>query len=261
MPEIKRNMPFAEYHAVKALSASFLKDAFRHSPAHAAIDKKDISIIGEATHCKVLESKDFCERFAIMPEGDGRTSAVKKARAEALQQYPNHKWLTPAEAESVCNMALAIDKHPIASKLLMGCEDKELSVFWENGAVNCKARFDAVNQPEGVIIDLKTTVDASCSAFERTIRNYAYHIQAAWYLMGAEECGLSAHRFVFIAVETSAPYGVTVHELDVGYIEAAIKQLYPFIDEYAEAQKTGTFNSYKQIINYISCPSWMEDGL
>ena len=74
---------------------------------------------------------------------------------------------------------------------------------------------------QSVLIDLKTTVDASMTGFSRSIEKFGYHISAAMYLDGCnqcapllEECCTSRFKsFAFIVVENTAPYLSAVYEL------------------------------------------------
>ena len=77
--------------------------------------------------------------------------------------------------------------------------------------IECRCRPDAVTE-RGVIVDLKTTRDASPEEFARSIAQYRYHVQAAFYSDGYRAAfGEAPRGFVFIAVETEAPYLVAVY--------------------------------------------------
>jgi hypothetical protein len=79
-----------------------------------------------------------------------------------------------------------------------------------------KGRVDivAIDQHGATTIaDVKTTEDASIEAFSKTIAQYGYAQQAAYYMDL-----LGASHFVFIAVEKTAPYAVGVYCLDAASI-------------------------------------------
>ena len=93
----------------------------------------------------------------------------------------------------------------------------ELSMFWRDEdvhpevAVDCKLRADGAIKGFG-FFDIKTTSDASRDGFGRSTANLLYHVQAAHYLSGARLKQPDA-RFVFLAVESEAPYAVGAYEL------------------------------------------------
>jgi hypothetical protein len=67
-----------------------------------------------------------------------------------------------------------------------------------------------------MIVDLKTTTDASPGAFRRSIASLRYHLQDAWYTTAARIIhGLDADPpFVFVAQEKDPPYLVGIYQLD-----------------------------------------------
>ena len=73
--------------------------------------------------------------------------------------------------------------------------------------MRCKCRPDWWNGD--IVIDLKTTQDASPRGFAKSVANFRYHVQQMHYLRGT-----NAARFIFIAVEKEYPFAVGVYELD-----------------------------------------------
>ena len=74
-----------------------------------------------------------------------------------------------------------------------------------------------------LIVDLKTTMDASPDAFARTAANFNYPLQAAYYVDGLQAAGIASPdavtSFVFLVVEKTPPYGVAVYTLPEDAIE------------------------------------------
>ena len=56
-----------------------------------------------------------------------------------------------------------------------------------------------VKEPHRIVVDVKTTRDASRAEFAKSIANLDYHVQAAW-----NQDALGAEQFITIAVEESA---------------------------------------------------------
>jgi len=81
----------------------------------------------------------------------------------------------------------------------------------------------------GILIDLKTTSDASPEAFKWSAKKFNYHLQAYHYLDVANKIHMETngytrpvfHTFLFVAIEKSAPYTVRIHECSPGVLEAA----------------------------------------
>ena len=115
------------------------------------------------------------------------------------------------------NMAVAVHGHPTAGALLQSGQ-AEQSFWWDDIATDmrCKCRPDWFDGT--TIVDLKTCQDASPAGFARAVAQWSYQVQAAHYL-----CGTLAKRFIFVAVEKTAPYAIGVYELDTeGLIHGSI---------------------------------------
>jgi hypothetical protein len=86
----------------------------------------------------------------------------------------------------------------------------------------CMFRADAINPTLGVILDLKTTQDASPYAFKKTIERHYYHVSAAHYAVGAERIYGRHFDFIFIPQESSYPYKVGLYKMTMGSMKKAI---------------------------------------
>ena len=214
-----------DYHASPGASASRLKQLLGRSAAHLkyAMDNPQeptqAMIIGSATHSAVLEPDLFVKEWARLPEGDGRSKAVKEAKAELITQFGADHILKPdvydnilAMRDSVLGNALALD--------LLDSADTETSHYWAENGVGCKARIDALPRKDSMwgdcVVDIKTTANAGPEEFRRSCFNFSYHIQAQHYLSATER-----QRFIFIVVERDAPHCVAIYELDDDAMELA----------------------------------------
>jgi hypothetical protein len=240
-PGVYPNTPPAEYHAWEAASNSRLSRLMR-SPAHlrAYLDQPQEDTaslaIGRATHAAILEPDVFSSEYVRGPEGDRRTKAVKEEWEAMVDQYGD-RVLKPHDYDACLGMRDAVHATSRARGMLVGPGDIELSVAWKDGAsgVLCKGRLDrhSPGLPGGAIVDLKTTRDASPLTFERSIFSYGYHRQAAMYLAGAKALGIAAKHYVIIAVESSAPFGVSVYRLTEGAVGGGADQVSKLLALYA----------------------------
>jgi hypothetical protein len=86
-----------------------------------------------------------------------------------------------------------------------------LGVYWEeaNGD-RLKCRFDAITS-DGLALDLKTTREADIlSGFWKSVVDFKYHLQDAWYRRGMEACGMEPAPLRFIVISTSLPHDCQV---------------------------------------------------
>ncbi|MEV0660164.1 PD-(D/E)XK nuclease-like domain-containing protein [Actinomadura luteofluorescens] len=218
---------------------------------------------GSAAHAVVLEG-DESPIVAVNAE-NYRTKAAQQQRdaARAAGKYP----LLPDELETVREMAAALKAHPLAAKLLEHGR-AERSLFWadpETG-VRRRARLDWHRERRGgrvIVPDYKTAVSAEPRAFGRAVREHGYHVQAPWYLDGLQALDLAGPdaAFVFIVQEKTAPYVVTVAELDADALALGQALVRRSIEIYQQCTETGIWPGYSGDIVHVSLPPWAADDL
>jgi exodeoxyribonuclease VIII len=135
-------------------------------------------------------------------------------------------------------MLKAVSNHKRAAQLMSDGHAEE-SLFWtdpETG-IQCKARPDFIREGH-ILVDLKTTEDASYRSFQKDIVKFSYHFQAAMYLDAATAVfERPFDTFIIIAVEKNPPYAVQCFQLDETAIRegqelyyAALKKLKPCLE-------------------------------
>jgi aconitate hydratase 2/2-methylisocitrate dehydratase len=107
-----------------------------------------------------------------------------------------------------------------------------------------------------VIIELKTTVDASPLGFPKQSIKYGYHVQTSYYLTGHERATGQPAVHVTIAVESDAPYAVALYTPDDSTLLTGSIIWRRYLDMYAECVKTGRWPGYADRIETLSLPSW-----
>lgn len=203
----------AEYHADPALGSTSLKTLATKTPAHYLFDKShpkfsDAFTLGTAAHSLILE--DDTSGIVMVDADNWLTKDAKAAKAAALadgsQPLLRKEWL------QVLAMRDAVMDHPVAVKLFSG-HQAEQSVFWDEDGTMLKCRPDAWKP--GQLVDLKTTVNADPREFGKTAHNFGYHQSAAHYIDGVKAATGEELPFHFVLVEKTAPYLVSVVELDL----------------------------------------------
>lgn len=258
---IDTNMPADAYHATDAVSASLLKQIAK-SPAHAKAylqqqqEPTPAMLFGTAFHTCVLESERFDNEYAVF-EGDKRTKDGKATYERLVSE--GKTIISASDYATITAMASAIGDHPAASKLVRGDGKTEVSMFWDDDETGlaCKCRPDIwlMRGAGSVIVDLKTTEDASPEGFSRSIQTYGYGIQAAHYLAGS-----GADAFLFVAVEKKAPFAVAVYELDPLSLEICEKQRRGLLEYWANCREAEMYPAYSDECQMISLPAWAMKG-
>lgn len=245
-----------EYHKKTEYVSKSLLDLMHKSPAHykAYIEGEEkpatpALIFGSLVHSVVFEQDDY----VVAPVCDRRTKEGKLIYEQFIEESKDKLIVTAEQLQQAQNIKNAVLAHPKAKALIQSEGKAEISYFKEMHGVKCKCRADYHNTKYNIVIDLKTTQNSSPSEFARSVYNYRYHVQAAFYLDL-----IGAKHFIFIAVEKEPPYNVELYELDDEAIEAGRQEYLKDIETYKECLKTDTWHGYttEQKINILSLPAW-----
>ena len=261
-PTIRRDLTNAEYHASPAISKSGL-DLIRKTPAlyqwrrSNPTEQTPAMRLGTLTHTVVLEPEVFADSVIVRPEGiDRRTSAGKAAWAAFELEAEGREIITNEEGAKLAAIRDAVRSHPAAAKALAGLPVIEQSIFWDVDGIACRCRPDAVTE-RGVIVDLKTTRDASPEGFARSVAQYRYHVQAAYYSDGYRAVfGEAPRGFVFIAVETEPPYLVAVYVASETMTSRGRIEYQADLDTFRECLATDTWPGYSSSPLTLDLPKW-----
>jgi hypothetical protein len=214
---------------------------------------------GHAAHKLVLGEGP---PLAVLDAEDWRTKAAQQWRegVRAEGSVP----LLKAEHERVQAMAAAIREHPIASALFdpeRGGKPEQ-SLFWEYDGIWKRGRLDWIpglaNHSRGrpVLSDYKTARSADPGSIARSVANFGYHQQAAWYLEGVRVLIGADCAFVFVFQEKEAPYLVTVCELDYAALETGAALNARAAEVYRDCTEAAIWPGYSDDIELISLPPW-----
>ena len=263
-------MDNAEYHAHPAVSKSHL-DMVARSPLHywaryvdpnrEVPEPTPAMTIGSALHTHVLELDQWDANYVVMPEGIDKRTKAGKAEWEAFCAAANGRQvLVKAEADQIMKMGEAVYSHPAAAALLALPGMAETTWMWrdESSGLQCKCRPDWLTNDGSLVIDLKTTEDASPRGFQKSVANFRYHVQAAWYLHGLEQSTKRCpEQFVFIAVEKKPPFAVAVYAADADMIREGWRTAERDLEVLATCKDMDRWPGYSEAVEPISLPPWM----
>lgn len=262
-PGIYDNVPEAQYHASPGISKHAL-DLIAQNPMkymHALNEPREPSAAmkaGSLLHCMVLEPDQVEQKFVIAPEVNKRTKEGRATLAYFETENAEKTVLTPAEWETAEGMATAVKEHPLAS-VIFGDGRPEVSICWndpETGSL-CRSRIDWIPNGLNCLVDLKSAIDASFSAFARAAKNYRYHVQDAFYCEGAQQVGLTSYdRFLFVVVENKPPYCVALYELDAEARNTGRQLFRRDLRTYSECLKQQIWPGYPEGVRILSLPKW-----
>ena len=228
--------------------------------------------VGSAFHCLVLEPHKFNSQFVGSPDVDRRTTAGKASFQEFEKENPNKTIIPLADWEVIHRMCQSLESNDVASEMLAPyAGEVEETMMWNDPELKTlmKGRSDFRNKEQKIIIDLKSTMDASEEKIEKDMwsNDLRYHVQAAIYTDAVRTItGDSSWKFHFIFVEKKPPYGVQVVNipesgLDIGRFQYHSNVLYllRWLEKARESIEKGVSppNTYENKIIDVHPPAWL----
>lgn len=215
--------------------------------------------VGKAVHSLVLGVGPQAIPYPEDVLASNGAASTKAAKDWADQiRFEGNIPMKAAELRPIYGMSEAVLAHPTARALFDLPGGREVSVFNVVDGVPVRARFDALTDetPQGVFgIDLKTTTrSADAEGFTRSVIDYGYHVQQEWYRDTYRPFG--AIEFVFVVVETTAPYLVAVHRLDPVYEDMGRTLGRLARNTYKVCAASNRWPGYPDDVQTISPPVW-----
>jgi hypothetical protein len=231
-PGVYYDIPDADYHAIKAMSASQLR-RLNKSPLHFRNipEETEPQRFGTLAHLAVLEPHRL-DSYVVIPEtrhnGKDDIKFVRSGKHWEEFQAANASaagFVTVKEMADAKRISESVNANPSVRAILQG--NHEVMLLWNDPLFGpSKARIDVLGS--GFATDLKTAAEVSPWGFDRACRRYGYHIQAAWYLRGMEACDVGDKHtlFKFAAVESKSPFDCAAYRCDAIFIKEGLDTIH-----------------------------------
>jgi hypothetical protein len=131
-----------------------------------------------------------------------------------------------------------------------------MPVYGTNQKRLAKCRPDFWNISHSLICDLKSTNDATLSGFQRSVHDYRYDVQQAWYQDLSTMAGLFNTGMVFIAAEKQPPYHVGVYDLDKNWVREGRLKYQRDLRIYSECMDSGAWPSIPDFTRVLPQPGY-----
>lgn len=173
---------------------------------------------GTIIHTCVLEPERFKEDFVVPPEINKRTKAGKEEWGAWEKENGNKFALTQEEYDKANTIRHHVFRNSRAAELFTGGM-AEVPIVWAeeiNGnTYEMKGRADYVKVigDTMLILDLKTTQEATYDAFQRSVLKWDYAVQAQHYKRGFEILHPDKDvQFIWVPVEKQPPFGCQIFQ-------------------------------------------------
>ena len=247
------DMPHLNFSTAKHIKSCPRK--FRHVMTH-GIGTTSAMEIGTAVHTAVLEPRKFKREYKCAPDCRRGTKAWK----EFAEKNPKATILKEREYNEVCAMRNSLAKNTEAMSLLDGGYTESV-ITWEDEAtgLDLKCRIDKciMTDDDAIIIDLKTTLDASprSMAARMVQAPYNYLLQMAWYQRGFEAAFTVKPRAVIIAIEKSAGYPTAAYDINPTDMDMAQAEVSEMLDMVATAYENNEEEGHYPR-RFLTLPKW-----
>tara|TARA_R110002020_G_scaffold320541_3_gene536457 strand:- start:82 stop:981 length:900 start_codon:yes stop_codon:yes gene_type:complete len=234
---------------------------------------------GQDFHLFSLQPDVFEDNYIFLPEdfrGKSLTTnekiengsnigGVKKAYVEFKKEHQNKKILKAEVKDQLTSMRTNMLKHDGTNSLFKNAIAHEATCYHNIvDDLDGKSRIDVDTVAKSgwpILVDIKTTTDASKEAVSRSVFNYAYFRQAAYYIDSYEKVtGEKVGGFVFVFVEKSKPYNCQPYQMEREYIEYGKKLNDLSVDSIVKWLRHGTVKPYyDEKIPVVSMPHWVKN--
>lgn len=232
--------------------------AFKKSPAHwlqYILEEKITTpamLLGKVAHCLALQPEKFKDQFVIYDE-------KKRPRPDMnFNGKENRKWRNDLIEQAKASKLILVDKetHDHATNMVHELKRDFEAKKWLDGEYEKDLRWKFLGftfygirdiTHNDYIVDLKFVQSADPFVFQRYLFREGVYRQGGMYLdgeMNGQFTGEPHKRVIFIAVESSPPYGVSVHELDYEVINAGVNEYRRLSEQLKECIDANFFPSY-----------------
>jgi exodeoxyribonuclease VIII len=252
------------YHAGQGISKSGLWTIYEKTPAHFKFPpvKKEttqtqaIKDFGTAAHLAILEPDDF-EKLVIRGPEDRKGNKWKD-----LINAPDNKGklvLVETAYDDVLAIRDAVHRDNFINQLLTcgdGINEATGYVIDEQTGMLRRVRPDRYRRDLGVIVDIKSTECAAPKKFKKSVVNYGYHSQEAFYTDAWRDLGCTVNGFVFVAWEKKSPYAKVVWELPPSIVEEGREIMRNSLNTYADCFKADHWPAYGDGVQELTFDRW-----
>ena len=280
-PGIYPNIPRAEYDSWDAFNNSGVRHILR-SPKHymhwlmseEPDEPSDALRFGGLLDTLLLTPDLLDSRYRVFPETAKDAKGVEKPWSMQLKECREYASNLAAQGlvgiksdEFAEAMAIlqSIRSHRSAQEILEKSKP-QVGLVWidTDFRVLCKGLIDLLS--DEAITDLKTTEDAGAK-FSRSVNNFGYHIQGAFYSDGyAANTQNVQLPYQFIAAEKDAPYCVAMYALEPDSLLTG-RQIYKkALKIYAQCKAEHKWPGYSEYVEPLEIPAYaiakvLEEGV
>jgi len=232
-------------------SYAYYKYKTEHPERSPALD------FGCALHDAILLPEVFESTYVKAIDCDRRTKVGKEKFDEFCKTAADKIIIPKDDYTKIIAMRDRVMSVEACRRMLKG--RAEVSMFWidEETGIQCKGRMD-LYRDDSIILDLKTTQNASKKAFSKSIVDYGYDRAGAFYLDGITKITGRPHGvFAYIAIEKEPPFELGLYILGQRSIDNGRALYKKDLQKYIEGLKHAELKMENDLnFEVINVPDW-----
>lgn len=234
------------------------------NPNRPDYEAEEKTIFDDAFRMAVLNPAGFMSKYVNQPTIDKRSNygkaefaSLEKSISEKGQIMLSSSSKYPDKYNTILKMKAEVDKHPLCK------------LIFENGEIGNKVEFTQpdsgalvsfkphwIDRNNNLIIHLMSTADASEEQFAKDALNFKNHKRAAIQLDGFSEIEDPKDGFVFVNVERSAPFKISILFLDERSISLGRSTYIDNCETYVKCLQENKWPGFRETAIPISLPEW-----
>jgi exodeoxyribonuclease VIII len=214
--------------------------------------------IGSAFHTMLLEPAKFQMEFAVMPSVDRRTKGGKEMYEEFLIHAEGKIILTVEQFSKVSKMVDLISKHEIVTTLLDEAV-YEQSIYWTDKETGLQFKTRPDIWSSKMVVDLKTTNNASAYSFMRSALDYGYYLQAGMAHEACKALDKPFDMFVILACEKEAPHVPAIYIMKDEALQFGINQFNTYKRKLKKCMDENKWEGY--LVQELTVPNFAVSSL
>jgi len=231
-----------------------------------SIPTTDAMEFGTLVHSMTLQPAVVESEIAVIPDSALTSNGQRRGKVwDAFCKATEGKLrVFQEDYDRALVIAKKVRSHPFYEFIFPRINYTEVPIRWTDPVepVQCKGIPDLV--ADEWIVDLKTTrsltgfLQGRDELVSKTIADFGYHLQAAFYLRGASlHYGDPKTRFAFLVVETEEPYRVYAMELRSEAIERGEVKMEKLLSEYVRRMQTNDWSEDgEKSLLQVGIPAW-----
>lgn len=258
-PGIYFDLPNEQYHASEGVSKSGLWTLQTQSPVHykfAVREEKNHFDLGTAIHTALLEPEKVEAQIVRGP--DDRRGNKWKDLAEVCK-IDGKILLTSGDYDDMLAIRDAVHADATVNSIITG----GIPIVEASGYINdpvtgelIRVRPDLYRDDIGIMVDVKSCASAHPDDFARSVVNYGYHAQEAFYSDAWRALGKPVEGFLFLAFEKKSPYAFSLFELPPSIVEEGRALMRQALDTYHECRVKNEWPGYGSGVQELSFKRW-----